>query len=191
MSKKANYNQVLDVLLKIWAVCFGSITAVAVAGWFVPYQWLPILSFSLILAVIGAGNRFMSTGHINCSLLTNYTIYTLFTATVIMLAINYVYDKDISVPWMRWAGDKSMNTVDMPYITSCIIYPLATVFFAIAAFRRSHTKYCTHCHERASFSLREAIEHGLFIAEAKRALFFCLILSALLSAIDVSYFLYY
>lgn len=191
MSKKANYNQVLDVLLKIWVVCFGSITAVAVAGWFVPYQWLPILSFSLILVVIWCGNHFMSTGHINCSLLTHYTIYTLFTATVIMLAINYAYEKDIILPWLRMAGDKSMNTVDMPYITSCIIYPVATLFFAIAAFRRSRTNYCAHCHERSSFSLREAIEHGQFIAEAKRIIYLYLILSALLATIDVSYFLAY
>lgn len=191
MSKKANYNQVLDILLKIWAVCFGSFTVVAVAGWFVPYHWLPILSFSLILAVIWFGNHFMSTGHINCALITHYTIYTLFTATVVMLVINYVYDKELAIPWLRMAGDKSRATVNMPYITSCIIYPLATIFFTIAMFRRSHTHYCAHCHERAGFSLREALEHGQFITESKRNIYLIVALSMLLSVIDVSYFLAY
>lgn len=191
MSKKANYNRVLDVLFKIWAVCFGSLTAVAVAGWFVPHHWLPILSFTLILVVIWFGNHFMSTGHINCSLITHYTIYTLFTATIIMLVMNYIYDRDIVVPWLRMAGDKSKETVNMPYITSCIIYPLATIFFFIALIRRNRANYCAHCRERAGFSVREALEHGQFVVEAKRVIYLVLILSALLSAIDLSYFIAY
>lgn len=191
MSKKANYNQVLDILLKIWTVCFGSVALVAFSGWFVPYHWLPIVSFSFILVVIWFGNHFMSTGHINCSLLTHYTVYTLFISTVIMLVINFIYSREIEVPWLYLAGDKTRATVDMPYITSCIVFPVATVFYLFAIIRRSHTTYCIHCHERAGFTVREALEHGQFISEAKRVIYLFFILSAVLSAIEVSYFLVY
>lgn len=189
MSKKVNYNKVLDVLLKIWAVCFGSITVVAFAGWFVPHFWLPILSFSMILAVTWSGNRFMSTGHINCALMMHYTIYALLAATLVMMVINYVYDKDIVVSWLRLAGDKSHTTVNLPYITSCIIYPAAAISYLVAIFRRSRTQYCRHCHERAGFTVREALEHGQFISETKRALYLCFWLCVVMTAIEIIYFL--
>lgn len=191
MSTKTDFTQVLNILLKIWIVCFGSFAILAVAGWFMPHFWLPILSFSLILAVIWSGNRFISANHINCSLITHYTIYTLFAATIVMMAMNYVYERELNVPWLYMAGDKAMTTVNMPYITSCIIFPLASVFFLIAVIRRSKTQYCAHCHERAGFSIQEALKHVRFEVEAKFVIRLFLILSVLISVIVVGYFLLY
>lgn len=186
MEKKVSYRDVLSRIVKMWIVCYGALTLQVVAGYWISYVLMPYIGFLLIGALIAYGNYNLRTTSMNCSMITHYTVYTLFVSGLVMLAANFLNTNFITLRFAEFSHQ------DHPFHAAFIVYPLATLFYGVALLRRGNPTYCGACRTMAGFSIKESLRRNVLHHEGKFQLRLAFIMSLVITVIIyVYYFLYY
>lgn len=156
-----------------WVVNFGCVSAFALCGWFVIDRWVPFFGFALLVVVWIYGNGNLMRHRHNCSLLNYYTIYIIFLAAASMLVINMTH-----IHWLSPNVTSKTISQHGPFITSIWVMSIATVFYAIALYRRTRPAYCEACKAHGDISVRYAVESNVFhnemIYQLKSLFWLCL-----------------
>lgn len=183
---KVNYKSVLDRLRMIWILCFGAITVLTVSGLYLSHVWLPLVGLVLMFVIKGLGTYNMQRWSLNCTLMTHYTVYVLGITSVIMLIANIINTNFISNQFSEFSKQ------EYPFHVSFIIYPVATILFTIALWRRNKTEYCKACRDVALYSTSETLRHNLLNHEAKVQIKTAAWISGVITVITYTYYyLYY
>ena len=186
MTNKVNYKDILTRMSITWIVCYGMITIQVVAGKWISPIWLPYVGLILIGVIIFFGNYALHRTKMHCSMLTHYTVYTLFFSGLIMLADSLLSTRYAVVRY------PSVASLALSLRTSLIVYPVAAVAFGIALLRRGKTKYCVACRTMANASITESLRCNVLHHESKFQLRLQFYISVVLSVvIYMFYILYY
>lgn len=182
MALKVNFKKVLHQLFYTWCVCRGSLVALIVIGSFMPCMWLPFVGLGLMIPVIAYANYNLSRGNFNCSLETQYTVYSLFFSSLIMIVIDILNTK-----WFHWGIAADMHD-PQPFISTLIVYPVSFFFFFIACLVHGHVRRCTNCREQHTFSTKMTVECNVFTRESMQQIHMHAIMSGLLSLVTWCYY---
>lgn len=182
MSTQVNYKAILNRLLATWALCFGVITLLDLAGFWLPHIWLPLLGVGLCIPLSYHNRKHLTRRDAHCPHMASYTMYTLVLSAIVILIF------DLADPRI-WGISLAASNMRY-YIPSLIIYPVATAVFGVALLRRSHSVHCHICRTHAGYTMRETLEHNVFHAEIKRMLWLIFILCAVISALVWLYFIF-
>lgn len=181
MSGKIDYERVLAHQFVTWVVCFGCIVALAVAGWVVPHVWMPLVGVGLIMCMSIFENASKRKTGCHCSMMCDYTIFSLLLSIITMLAINLANT--------RWINTDVLGNGNpqIPFISTLVVFTCTPIVFGVALLRRVKTMRCEACRHNSGYTLREVMEHNLFYSEAKALLFMAFYLSVALGIITALY----
>lgn len=186
MANTVNYKDVLISTTKSWILCYGMITVLVVSGYWVNALWRPYVGLLLIGIIILFGNHNLRKTSMHCSMVTHYSIYSLFYSGIAMLLLNALSTKYVLLhyPTLAYIGNS--------YNTAFVVYPIATIMFAVSMLRRGKTKYCQICNTMANVSISESLRRNVLHHEAKFQLRFSFAVSLFLSVeVYVFYFIYF
>ena len=181
MSQKVNYFKTLDQLLISWLVCFGAITVLVDVGWLIPHKWIPVIGYALSICIVFYGRYNFNVNGNNCSLMSHYTLYTVFTSSTIMLIIN-VLNTDL----LYGCIDFPLNR-EIPYIPALIVFPVSTIFFIFGLFRICKPSYCKICMQRSGYHMKNSIESAFYHTQSRYQIKLVMYLSLVLSIVVVVY----
>lgn len=157
MPTKVDFKDVFNRLVVGWIVNFGTLSAFAACGWFMPDRWVPFFGFAMLVIIWLYGNGNLMRHRHNCSLLNYYTIYIVFLCASTMLIINLTHTH-----WLSSNISHKGIAQHGPFITSLWVMSMAAVFYAIALFRRTKPAYCKACKAQGDISVRYAVESNVF-----------------------------
>lgn len=181
MPANKDYEHVLWHQLVTWMVCFGSITALAVAGWVVPHLWLPLVGVGLIMCVSFYDNHSRNSTGCHCSMLGKYTIYTLFLSVVLMLAINLANT--------RWIDSSVLGGGNpmLPFVSTMVVFACSPVMYGVAMLRKHKGAGCDSCRHNMGYTIGEVMERNLFHREASSLLRLAFFISLTLGVAEALY----
>lgn len=185
MSVKVDYERVLGHQLVTWIVCFGCIVGLAVAGWLVPHVWMPLVGVGLIMCVSFFENSNKDKAGCHCSMMCDYTVFSLLFSIIVMLAINLLNT--------RWVDSSILGegNPEIPFISTMVVFTCAPLTYGVALLRRVKTMRCDACRHNAGYTMREVMEHNLFYGEAKALLKLAFYLSLGLGVLTWLYYWFY
>lgn len=163
MATEVNYAKVLGYLMKSWAICFGCLSLLCVAGYWVHPLWMPLLAFAGLMIVHVFNNRNSRSGAPFCPLFTVATNYSLIASFVIMVVINLINSR-----WLIYTtiGGRFANP-EIPYISTLVVYPAMVFGYGYAMCFRGNTSMCDACRERAGYSIKDTLERNVFHHEVR------------------------
>lgn len=186
MANTLNYKDILKRMAKTWIVCYGMITLQVVAGYWLKTVWLPYLGLALIGVIILMGNHILKKTNMHCSMITHYTVYTLFVSGIVMLLITLLGTKYFIIHYPVLAS------YAQTFHTAYVVYPIATIMFVISLLRRGKTRYCKACRTIANVSITESLRRNVLHHESKFQLWLSFAVSLFLSVESyVFYLLFY
>lgn len=188
MATEVNYARVLSYLMKSWAICFGSLTMLCVAGYWVSPLWMPLLAFAMLVVVQIFHARSGKQGAPYCPLFAVATNYSIILTFIMMVAIDLINSK-----WLIYTtfGGKFANP-ELPFISTLIVYPAMVVGYAYAILVRSKANVCSACRERAGYSVKDTLERNVFHHEVRFQMRVALSVSIVMAVVTwVYYFLFY
>lgn len=182
MHTKVNYQAILNRLQAIWALCFGMITAMAVIGFWLPHIFRPLFGLLLCLPVVMYNRKYVEPGSATCPHITVFTMYALVVSSIVILGIDIANSRITTLP---------LASANMRYfIPALIVYPVASITYAIALYRRNNCKTCRLCQERAGYTMRETLERNVMHNETKTLLWTIFALCTLVSVAVWLYFIF-
>ncbi len=185
MEKKVSYRDVLSHIVKIWIVCYGALTLQVVAGYWASHVIMPYIGFVLIGCIVAYANYNLRTTSMNCSMMTHFTVYTLFASGMVMLLANFLNMNFITIRFAEFSYQEH------PFQAAFIVYPLATLFYGIALLRRGNPAYCGACRTMAGFSVKESLRRNVLHHEGKFQLRLAFYMSLAITAIQYFYYFSY
>ncbi len=178
MPTKVDFKDVFRSLWVGWIVNFGSISAFAACGLFIPDKWMPFFGFSLLLVIWIYANKNLLHHRHNCSLLNYYTIYTISLCATSMLVINLTHTH-----WFHDARASLNLNQQGPFISSMWVMTFAAILYAIALWRRGKPAYCHACKAQndtsVQYALKANVYHREMILQLRMMFWLCLIMSAI------------
>lgn len=175
-------------LWREWAIAFGAVTAVVVASTLIDSLWLAPVVLAVAWGLRSwaeSTRRDHSTG---CMRFAALTASALFVASLIMAAINILYDK--------WSPgilfDPTTVNPDIPFIASLIIFPLTALVSAIGLINHGKSHFCRVCKTTHGYRPEEGFVGNFFHIQTRRQLSMMICLSIIIAATDWAYYaLYY
>lgn len=184
MPTEVNYSRVLGYLKKSWAICFGCLSLLCVAGYWIHPVWMSLLAFGMLMVVQVFNARNSRNGAPYCPLFMVATNYSLIWIFVIMVVINLINS--------RWLLNTSLGGrfahPAFPFISTLIVYPAMAVGYGYALFFRGHTNMCDACRERAGYSIKDTLERNVFHHEVKFQMRLSFGLSLVMTAVTWTYY---
>lgn len=167
-----------------WVIATGSLTFLVIISLVVPPTMMPIIAFSLGLAVSFLVQRNRHARIPVCYLIPFITVRILFFSGVIMLIINFLYSKEL----INLLFDPETLNADIPFITMLIINPVAVVITAWVNWRGNKYSFCRDCRRRYGTPAERGFLGILFKQESEYQIRLLFLLTLLIS---IGAYIYY
>lgn len=186
MSVKVNYSKIFGCLMKTWAICFGCLSLLCVAGYWVRPLWMPLLAFGMLVVMHMFINRSSLQGASFCPLFAVATNYSIIIAFVVMVVINVINSR-----WLIYTnfGGKFANPT-IPYISTLVVYPSMIAGYGYAILARGKSNLCQGCRERAGYGLNDTLERNVFHYEVRFQMRLALFLAIVMTVVTWLYYFF-
>lgn len=167
-----------------WVIAYGAITLIILCSFFVPKLWLPLVVLSVAWLLSMYVDRWRSRNILKCIRVTSVVIRSLVFTTLIMglcLLYNRTHILEPVLP-------RDIVNPNIPYITSLIIFPVATVISLAEWIHFGQSRHCHLCKSRLGLTPQDRMSNNLFHTEAIFQLKLLFFISLGISAINWVYY---
>lgn len=191
MASHRNINQTIkhrtdhiNSLWMEWVIAYGAITLIILCSFFIPKLWLPLVVLSVAWLLSRYIDRWRNRDVMKCVQITSVVTRSLVITTLIMglcLLYNRTHILENALP-------RDLVNREIPYITSLIIFPVATVISLTEWIHFGKSRHCHLCKSRLGLTPQDHMSNNLFHTEAIFQLKLLFFISLGISIINWGYF---
>lgn len=175
--------QIVRQLWRNWAVAFGMPAAITASSLVLPPMWVTLLTLLIGYALlINYRHRVYSTDKVaRCSQTIWLTMLATIGSALIMTAIMIVYSPKVLPTIVA-------ENPALPFITSLVVYPMMCAACIYGLCSRRLNRCCRRCQANHGYYDADSAESFYYYQESRFQQKICLVLSALVSVVSVTYY---